>query len=765
MKYRIGLIALFFLGTGLQAIAQQIVLKGKITASDGKPVEGASVILLQQQKGTLSNQQGEYVLNVQKAHSATLKVSFVGFKTIEKKLSFDKNLILDFTLEPSTQALNEVVVTGQYEPQSVKNSVFQVRVIDKARIEQRAATNLLGVLNNELGFRFSNDMALGTTDIQLMGMSGRNVKILLDGVPMLDRGDTRESLNQIDINSIERIEIVEGPMSVNYGTDALAGVINIITKKPIYQQWSLFAKAQEESVGNEYQLTKNGSEVRQGVHNQSIGATWQNALLNASAGLSTNNFGGWQGNSTERSKEWLPKEQLLGHIKLGLTKRNGSIYYRNDFLHETITSFGNVNVNTQQARDQKFITDRMMHQLQGEVRISERLTMNALASFTDYQRKTQTSIIDLNTGKRTLSLGQGEQDVAKFDNKMLRTTFQYRFSKNLSFQPGFEINLDNASGARIAGSPKINDYALFVSSVISLDSVVQIRPGLRFIQNSVYDAPPVIPSINAKVKLDSNWDLRLAYARGFRSPALRELYFNFFDASHSIKGNPNLKAEESDSFNASITYFSSKENRLNVKSVLTGFYNDFRNLISYGTDPSDPSVSQTINIDRFKTVGTTLENTAVWQNLRATLGFSYIGRYNQLLSDEAYQNQAMPEFLWSPEVNANIMYALPKTKTTLGLFYKYTGKRTAYQAETESNGDVKVSLTEVAAYHWADFTITQKITSALQMSTGVKNLLNVARLNNSGTSGTSGHSVSGPVPMSYGRSYFVGLTYNLISKK
>ena len=79
------------------------------------------------------------------------------------------------------------------------------------------------------------------------------------------------------------------------------------------------------------------------------GATWQNALLNASAGLSTNNFGGWQGNSTERSKEWLPKEQLLGHIKLGLTKRNGSIYYRNDFLHETITSFGNVNVNTQQA--------------------------------------------------------------------------------------------------------------------------------------------------------------------------------------------------------------------------------------------------------------------------------------------------------------------------------------------------------------------------------------------------------------------------------
>jgi outer membrane receptor for ferrienterochelin and colicins len=143
----------------------------------------------------------------------------------------EKNTKIEITLKPSVKNLDEVVVTGQPQGQTLRNSVYQVRVIDRARIEQRAATNVMGVLNNEIGFRFSNDMALGTTDIQLMGMSGRNVKILLDGVPMLDRGDTRESLNQIDINSIERIEIVEGPMSVNYGTDALAGVINIITKK------------------------------------------------------------------------------------------------------------------------------------------------------------------------------------------------------------------------------------------------------------------------------------------------------------------------------------------------------------------------------------------------------------------------------------------------------------------------------------------------------------------------------------------------------
>ncbi len=98
--------------------------------------------------------------------------------------------------------LEEVVVVGQHRPQSIKNSVYQVRVINNERIRLSGATAVQQVLYNQLGFRFSNDNTLGTTDVQLMGMSGRNVKILLDGVPMIDRGDTRESLNQIDINTI-----------------------------------------------------------------------------------------------------------------------------------------------------------------------------------------------------------------------------------------------------------------------------------------------------------------------------------------------------------------------------------------------------------------------------------------------------------------------------------------------------------------------------------------------------------------------------------
>ena len=127
----------------------------------------------------------------------------------------------------NSSEMQEVVVTGQYRPQSVRQSVYQVRVIPRERIEKQGAARLQDVLNNELNIRFTQDPATGGSDITMMGMKGQNVKILLDGMPLVGRQGTSNeiNINQIDINSIERIEIVEGPMSVVYGADALAGVI------------------------------------------------------------------------------------------------------------------------------------------------------------------------------------------------------------------------------------------------------------------------------------------------------------------------------------------------------------------------------------------------------------------------------------------------------------------------------------------------------------------------------------------------------------
>ncbi len=159
---------------------------------------------------------------------------------------------------------------------------------------------------------------------------------------------------------------------------------------------------------------------------------------------------------------------------------------------------------------------------------------------------------------------------------------------------------------------------------------INIRPGLRFIRNSVYDAPPVVPSVNTKFDLGKDLDLRIAYARGFRSPALRELYFWYFDASHSIRGNTNLKAEYSNSFNASLTWHPAAKNEWKLKATVGAFYNDFRNQINYGMDTAVPGVMTYINIDRFKTTGGSFNSTFDYKAWQLNAGFAMIGRYNSL---------------------------------------------------------------------------------------------------------------------------------------
>ncbi len=739
----------FFLSLTIGHVwAQTGRVTGKVTDEKGEAVEAASLVIKGTNYGVSSDQEGRYVFNNLKSGSYEIRVSRVGMKSVERavQVQADQTQMLDISLHTEQTDFQEIVVTGQFEPQSLKQSVFQVRTIDLERIQARAATSLVGVLNTELGIRFSNDMAMGTSDIQLMGMTGRNVKILLDGVPMLDRGDTRESLNQIDINTIARIEIVEGPMSVSYGSDALAGVINLITKKPGAEKFSVMARVQEESVGNEYEPGQG-----KGSHLNSVGLSWQRKGWFASAGGSRNDFGGWQGYSQTRTPDWHAKNQWLGNGTLGYRKDHFSIRYRLDGLQETINALGAANANTNIARDQNFITKRLMHQGQAEWKASDRLSLNAIAAYTDYSRRIQTTQMDLNTGRRTLSLGEGEQDLASFDNFMVRATAQYRLTHQWSFQPGLELNHDQSSGARISANSGITDLAFYVSSEWKPTETIVIRPGLRFIHNSVYQAPPVIPSINTKFALTRKLDFRASYARGFRSPALRELYFNFFDASHSIQGNPDLKAEYSNSFNGSFSWevLRTKASYLNL--VPGFFYNDFHNLIAYGNDPVDPRIMRTVNIDRSKTTGGTLNTVVQWKDLQGSVGYSYIGRFNQLSADAD-----IPEFNWASEINANLIYTVKSINTKLNLFYKYTGKRTSYQTAA----DLSVNLAQTAAFHWLDFSISKPLLKVLTLNAGVKNILDVTRLNNTATDSGSAHSSSGPIPQSYGRSYFLGLTFN-----
>lgn len=640
--------------------------------------------------------------------------------------------------------LESVVVTAQYEPQSARQSVYRIRTIPVETIRNRGAVKLQDVLNTELNMRFSQDAALGGSNLTMQGLSGQNVKVLVDGAPLVGRQGTSNeiNINQINVNTIERVEIIEGPMSVAYGADALAGVINIITKKPEQSGITGTALIHEETVGNEYGI---GS----GIHNESVSLGYTRGGLSLQGDLTRNYFGGWIGDSTGREKTFHPKTQWLSSARVGYGWQNSKVYYRLDYLNEDIYNPANF-VGTE-ALEQHYFTRRFMHQLQGEHAFSEKSRLNLIASYTDYARETQTSTVNASTGDARLALGPGLQDETRFRGVTVRPTWQLKGSPSLSLQAGADLNHEAGSGGRIqAGTQEIGDYALFLSGEWQVTKAIQLRPGLRSSYNTAYAAPPVVPSLNAKLTLNDRQSIRLSYGRGFRAPSLRELYFDFIDANHSIKGNTDLQSELSHSVNGSWSVILPTSSTLRLTSDLAAFFNHVDNMIAYGVKPSDPLTTTYINIDTYKTTGVTWNGNLRTGNLEAALGFAYTGRYNQLVESQPETKS----YTWSPEANTTVSYQFPKPALTLSLFAKYTGVLPYYTFE-QGTGDV--ILAEVAGYTWADATI-KKTWKAFSLSAGARNIFNVSRLATTAQA-TGAHSGGGQLA-GYGRSYFLELTYS-----
>lgn len=648
-----------------------------------------------------------------------------------------------------TYDLKEVVVTGQYEPQSISRSVYQVRVIPQERIQSKGATNLQDLLNTELNFRFSQDLALGTASVTMNGLPGQYVKVLLDGVPVIGKSAGNEiNLNQININSVERVEIVEGPMAVAYGADAMAGVINIITKKIPESKLDVQAKIQEESVGSEY-----GSD--EGIHNRYVAAgyVWKSWFGRVEIGH--NDFDGWKGDITGREKLWHPKTQWLGAVTAGIKRDKFHANYRLDALDEEIYNPGEFQGN--QALDQRYITRRFMHQLQGGVDFTNNFSYDGAFAYTDYSRRTQSVNVDKATGNETLSLGEGQQDVTSFTGFTARGTFQYKISEQLSLQPGYDVNIESGEGGRLKeGTHTIRDRALFVSAEYTPRAFVSIRPGVRFLHNSQYDAPPLIASINTKFDLSSKVDLRVSYGRGFRAPSLRELYFDFFDASHAIEGNPDLEPEHSNSVNAQLNWRSIQNGKLTMSQSANAFFNDIDNMIAMGYKPGNNVVTTYINVAHFKSQGVVLSNKLAYDQLTFVAGFSYTGRYN----DFEEENSSLPEFVWSPEANASASYTFRKIGLTANVFYKYTGKLPYYEAAVVNNEDV-VRLAKMDDFQWTDVSVQKKFLRYLELTLGARNVFDVINIRNSTLNTGSAHSGGSTASVTYGRSYFAALNFQL----
>src|SRR5699024_3265320 len=144
--------------------------------------------------------------------------------------------------------LKDVVITAQYAPISAENAIHEVKVLDAEQLRSQGYSTLDEALRNQLNMRISTDPMLGNS-LKIQGVDGQHIKIMIDGVPIIGRLNGNIDLSQIPLNTVRRIEIVEGALSTIYGSNASGGVINIITKKSIEKNISINMEGHIENVG------------------------------------------------------------------------------------------------------------------------------------------------------------------------------------------------------------------------------------------------------------------------------------------------------------------------------------------------------------------------------------------------------------------------------------------------------------------------------------------------------------------------------------
>ena len=230
MKKSIGLFFLFF---GLFAKAQSLFEVNGTVFSEGQPLAFSNVYLENSTTGTITNENGIFKLTNLKPGSYTLVVSFTGYGTSRKRVQItNKNLQIKFKLVEDN-SLQEVIITGTLKAVSRLESPVPVEVYSTTFLKKNPTPSVFEALNNVNGVRPQlNCNVCNTGDIHINGLEGPYTLVMIDGMPIVSGLSTVYGLSGIPNSLIEQIEIVKGPASSLYGSEALGGLINIITKLP-----------------------------------------------------------------------------------------------------------------------------------------------------------------------------------------------------------------------------------------------------------------------------------------------------------------------------------------------------------------------------------------------------------------------------------------------------------------------------------------------------------------------------------------------------
>lgn len=214
------------------------LLTGKLTGtvtdkSDGKPIPGVNVYIPDLKIGAATDPNGKYIINRDIKGVYLVQFNFIGYGSITRTVDFTKTEVLDVQLQVSSIETGEVIVTGVSKATEIKRNPIPMVAVGKAYLDQRAASgNVIDQIANLPGIS-AVTTGPNVSKPFIRGLGYNRIVTLQDGIRQEGQQWGDEHGIEVDQNSIDRIEVIKGPASLSYGSDAIGGVINLITPRPV----------------------------------------------------------------------------------------------------------------------------------------------------------------------------------------------------------------------------------------------------------------------------------------------------------------------------------------------------------------------------------------------------------------------------------------------------------------------------------------------------------------------------------------------------
>ncbi len=592
-------------------IADRYVIKGVVVDESSQPLPGAVISVVGTIIGAGTDSKGEFSLSLRESGEYTLRVSYIGYEVKDVVVQANATSVdnpIRIELEPTLYSLNDVIVTGSRVERPIKDSPVLTRVIGESEIEALNPMNVETLLQYSLpGLQIGYNTMSQLPEITYQGSEGEYLLFLVDGERVSGEGaDHNVDFTRFNIDDIDRIEVIKGAQSTIYGSNALGGVINIITKKANRPFTGNISARYAGSDGQKYSLSIGTKQNHFTSYTSATYRTRDTYTIKDKEGQVTYNTDSLGNITTDTAYAY--STSVYGYEIWDLTQKLGYAI-RDNLLAEVKGTFYH------NKRD-----------IQGDNKYQDYFLDYALNASLKYLPQKYNQTIQL-TYVVDDYLKKKDYFVANFwrtDYKEVEHTIRADYSatfQNHTLSAGAEGNFEYLKHYffKDSGDVKMQTAAIYVQEDWKILENLDLIVGLRADYHAKYHWHSS-PKISLMYRPVECLTLRAGYSQGFRSPSLKELYQEYDMGGLGwmmLYGNENLKPETSNQY-----LISAEVTKGIWNASVTAYHNSFENKITYELIDEESADQRYVNAEESQTTGVE----SILQ-MRLELGLTLMGSY------------------------------------------------------------------------------------------------------------------------------------------